>query len=74
VDYSHDIYRIAWRYIDSGDLVIDGVSLAANHGLVADDPFIDEKLNKLFPQLHFAVEFYDRDLEQWVEEKAEHHQ
>lgn len=65
-----DIFRLSWRYKNSGNIVIEGVSMSANHGLIADDPHIDEKLNKLFPEIAFTAEVYDRKLEQWVPEKG----
>lgn len=64
-----DIFRMSWRYRNSGALVVEGVSNAANHGLIADDPGLDEKLNALFPDIIFTAEIYDRDLSQWIPEK-----
>ena len=64
-----DIKRMTWRHLNVGDLVIDGVGLASNQDRYLTVE-VAEQMTRMFPELEFRLERYDRQLETWVGENT----
>ena len=64
-----DIKRMTWRHLETGDLVIDGVGLSSNHDRYLTLE-VAEQMTRMFPELEFRLERYDRELEKWIGDGA----
>jgi len=63
--YHPTLQRLAWTHTDSGSVEIHGHSLSGNALRFTMDDAV--WLNDMFPDLHFVLEEWDKEEDDWVE-------